>query len=654
MNKSIVWFDLEANNKDIEKITKIHCLCYLAFKDGKYTTGTLTKLEDIKKFAVSYDLYVGHNIIRFDNPVIKKFTRVLIPYHKSIDTLGLSWWFFPEFVGAHGLNPWGARVGIPKPEVEDWEDQPLEVYVNRCEEDVKITKKVYDAIFNRIRKVYAENLEDIKRMNSYNSFKLYCAYLQSKYKLKLDINALNESLDKMLYTIEQKVEALQEFMPEVPKKVKKKRPKLPYRKDGTLSKVGATWFDLLKERGLPEDYEGEVEVITRYDPPNPNSSKQVKDWLHSLGWKPKTFTYVSEPDGSKRAIEQVRKGGKLCESVLDLKFKSEGVEILEGLTVLNHRSAILKSFLKNKDENNFIEAGIAGYTNTMRFRHKTLVNLPGVSGKHKPEEGVEDYADGTHIRGCLVASDGYELCGSDVSSLEDTTKQHYMYKYDPEYVKMQQQPGYDPHLAVAVAAGLLTEEEAEEHKSGKVDHSKKRKKAKVVNFSSIYGVGAKTLSLNLDISVSEAEKLLEGYWKLNYSVKLVSQSQRTKTFYIEYLRYEEESTSKNPWKAKQQMWLYNPVSRFWYSLRYEKDIFSTLNQGTGVYCFDTWVKHVLKKRPQLSGQFHDEIVLELKKGNRDKMNKILEDAMIEANKELKLNTTLGIDTKFGHSYADVH
>lgn len=635
MNKSIVWFDLEADNKKIEKITKIHCLCYLAFKDGKYTTGTLTKLEDIKKFAVNYDYYVGHNIIRFDNPVIKKFTGVLIPYYKSIDTLGLSWWFFPEYVGAHGLDPWGARVGIPKPKVEDWENQPLEVYINRCEEDVKITKKVYNKIFSRIKKIYAKNPKDIKRMNKYNSFKLYCAYLQSKSKLKLDIPALNKSLDKMLYLIEQKIETLQEYMPEVPKKAKKKRPKLPYKKDGTLSKIGATWFDLLKEHELPEDYDGEVEVITGYNPPNPNSSQQIKNWLYSLGWVPKTFNYVRESDGSQRKIEQVMDGSKLCKSVQVLAEKHEGVNIYRGLTVLNHRSAMLKGFLKNKDENNFIEAGIAGYTNTMRFRHKTLVNLPGVTEKHKPEEGIEDYGDGVHIRGCLVARDGYELCGSDVSSLEDTTKQHYMYKYDPDYVREQQQPGYDPHLAVAVAAGLLTPEQVEEHKSGEVDHSKQRKKAKVVNFSSIYGIGAKKLSLTLGISVAEAEKLLEGYWKLNFSVRLVSESQTTQT-------------------VDKQMWLYNPVSRFWYSLRYPKDIFSTLNQGTGVYCFDTWVKHVLKKRCQLSGQFHDEIILELKEGNQDAMNKILEDAMISANKELKLNTTLGIDTKFGHSYADVH
>ena len=50
----------------------------------------------------------------------------------------------------------------------------------------------------------------------------------------------------------------------------------------------------------------------------------------------------------------------------------------------------------------------------------------------------------------------------------------------------------------------------------------------------------------------------------------------------------------------------------WYSLRFDKDRFSTLNQGTGAYCFDTWVKYILSKRPQLTGQFHDEVILEIK------------------------------------------
>ena len=46
-----------------------------------------------------------------------------------------------------------------------------------------------------------------------------------------------------------------------------------------------------------------------------------------------------------------------------------------------------------------------------------------------------------------------------MSSLEDTTKQHYMYFFDLEYVTQMRVPGFDPHLDVAVLSGLLTEEE---------------------------------------------------------------------------------------------------------------------------------------------------------------------------------------------------
>ena len=46
-----------------------------------------------------------------------------------------------------------------------------------------------------------------------------------------------------------------------------------------------------------------------------------------------------------------------------------------------------------------------------------------------------------------------------MSSLEDTTKQHYMYFFDPEYVSNMRVSGFDPHIDVAVLAGLLSEEE---------------------------------------------------------------------------------------------------------------------------------------------------------------------------------------------------
>jgi hypothetical protein len=102
------------------------------------------------------------------------------------------------------------------------------------------------------------------------------------------------------------------------------------------------------------------------------------------------------------------------------------------------------------------------------------------------------------------------------------------------------------------------------------------------------------------------------------------------------------------------MWLFNPVSQFWYSLRYEKDRFSTLNQGTGVYCFDRWIMEFRKKRPQLTGQMHDEIIVTIKKGYREQLTKLLKEAVAVVNEELKLNRELDISVEFGDSYASIH
>ena len=49
-------------------------------------------------------------------------------------------------VGQHGLKAWGVRLGVLKPEVEDWVNQPMEVYLHRCEEDVKINEATYEAL----------------------------------------------------------------------------------------------------------------------------------------------------------------------------------------------------------------------------------------------------------------------------------------------------------------------------------------------------------------------------------------------------------------------------------------------------------------------------------------------------------------------------
>ena len=51
------------------------------------------------------------------------------------------------------------------------------------------------------------------------------------------------------------------------------------------------------------------------------------------------------------------------------------------------------------------------------------------------------------------------MIGSDVSGLESATSQHYIYNYDPDYVREMRSEDYDPHTDIAVLAGLMTEDE---------------------------------------------------------------------------------------------------------------------------------------------------------------------------------------------------
>lgn len=162
-----------------------------------------------------------------------------------------------------------------------------------------------------------------------------------------------------------------------------------------------------------------------------------------------------------------------------------------------------------------------------------------------------------------------------------------------------------------------------------------RKVGKAAVYASAYGAKPATIARSAKVSLDEAEKLYDAYWKINWALTATANSADVKI-------------------VKGQRWLFNPVSKLWYSLRYEKDRFSTLNQGTGVYCFDTWIKHIRSKRPQLTGQMHDEVILCVKEGNRENAEELLRWAIDETNKELNLNVKLDVDVQFGNNYAEIH
>jgi hypothetical protein len=468
---------------------------------------------------------------------------------------------------------------------------------------------------------------DAIRLIKYLSFKMDCARQQEEIGIKLDVMKAQSNVFLLSQLQEEKFVELKSVMPKVPVYAEYKRPKVFYKKDGTLSAHAETWLQRLEDAKMPRDTKGPIKVVTGYEEPNPNSTPQVKDWLYSLGWKPKTWKFVRDKNtGQERVIEQVRKDGELCHSVKDLIDVEPNIAVLDGLTIINHRLGIFKSYLDNEKKGR-VEARIHGLTNTFRFQHSVpCVNLPGI-----------DKPYGKDIRGCLVADAGHVFVGTDMVSLEDNTKRHYMKPLDPKYVEEMSVEGFDPHLNLAQFAGAVTEQDIEDYNNGKKPELKAvRKNFKAANYSCIYGVGAAKLARELSIKEKEAKTLIEAYWKRNWAIKEVSKRAKIKV--------------TGPYQ-----WVYNPVSGFWMQLRNHKDVWSTLNQSTGVYCFDTWVMFCrVKFGHTVVAQFHDETITLCKEGEEQKIMQEQKEAIRLTNEKLKLNIDLDVEPQVGLNYSEIH
>ena len=615
----MIVFDVEANGL-LDQATKIHCLSYTS--DGK-DYKTIFDYSDMRDLLLSQRGLVGHNIVRYDVPLIEKILGIKLKA-RLFDTLPMSW-VLNLNRPKHGLESFGEDFGVPKPQIDDWSNLTNEEYAHRCTEDVKINWLLWQDLLKRFMFLYKSKLE-LDKFFRYLEFKMDCAASAEKVGWKLDVELAEKCVADLTKQKADKEAELISVMPKRKVTTKKSRPKNCFKKDGTASAHGQRWFDLLQEHGLPLHFDEEVEVIKKWEDPNPNSTDQVKDWLYSLGWEPCTFKYDKNKEtGEERKIPQVRKEGELTDSVKLIAETNPMVEVLEGLTVIQHRLGIFQGFL-DCEKNGYVMAEIDGLTNTLRFKHKKpLVNLPGV-----------DRPWGKEIRGCLTAPTGYILCGADMTSLEDTTKRHYMQPYDPDYVHEMSQLGFDPHLDLAKHAGAIKQSDIDAYNRNERDDLKAmRKNYKVVNYSATYGVGAAKLSRTTGMNIPQAQSLLDAYWNRNWSVKKFSEDQKIR-------------------QINGEMWVQNPVSGFWHSLRYEKDVFSTLNQSTGAYCFDKWVAYYRTRRPNIIGQFHDESINLVKEGEQNAHSDILNWAIEKLNQELKLNVDLGIDIQYGQRYSDVH
>lgn len=603
---------------------RIHCI---GCQDVRgHPIHTTTSYENMRKlFSNPRHTFILHNGKRFDMPVMERILGIKIKA-RVIDTLFLSWYLEPDRP-KHGLDSYGDEAGIPKPPIEDWENLPIEEYIHRVTEDVKINMYVYKKQLKQLLKLYDNNMEEVNRFIDFLMFHADVAVNQEKCGWKLDIDRCTKVLAKLQKDQVHSFKELEKAMPQVPVYVKKTLPKRDkFKMNGDVCADWVKWYKLLDSLGLPHSHTQDVKVLGKPKPPNAGSVPQLKDWCFSLGWKPTVFKYErNKKTGVVKKIPQLRvktdDGPELAPCVSLLLAKEPKLHLVADLGVITHRISVLNGFMNSVDEDVYVKAQMQGLTNTLRWKHRIVLNLPGI-----------DKPYGEDIRGCLVCDEDETLLGTDICSLEDCVKRHYMVPHDPEYVAEMQHDGYDPHTALAVFAGAMSKQQQED-KSG--NYRAIRKVFKCVNYACQYGAQGPTVARAAGVSEREGIKLVADYQRKNWSIQVIADEQITK-------------------RCLGRTWLYNPVNRFWYSLRHKKDIFSTLAQGTGAYIFMVWCKHMYEMGLPIIMSMHDEVCIRIKKHNKERAKEAVLEAMRLANEELNLNEEIKCDIQYGSTYAEIH
>ena len=157
----MIVFDIETNGL-LKTVSKVHCLVTYDTETDKLNTynnqGTCPSIVEGLLTLSNAEHLIGHNIIGYDLPAIRKIYPHFKLSGKPFDTLILSRLFHPNLFaidenrknmepklkGRHSLAAWGYRLGEYKGEfgeTTDWAEwsQEMEDY---CQQDVKVTMKL--------------------------------------------------------------------------------------------------------------------------------------------------------------------------------------------------------------------------------------------------------------------------------------------------------------------------------------------------------------------------------------------------------------------------------------------------------------------------------------------------------------------------------
>ena len=610
-------FDLESNDLYYEA-TEIHCISLKT--DDKptevYTSrplrGSQGTIEDALRLLGQADLIVGHNVLNFDIPLIKK----LYPkweYKECLDTLILSKLSNPNLAskdmyrksvppklkGRHSLKAWGYRLRKLKgdfAETNDWSRLTPDM-ADYCKQDVEVTHALYHKL--RLSDTPAEAIwlehefaKIIDRQEKYG------VYFDVKSARQLHIELLSEvdAAEKELFNV---FKPLQTWTP-------KSYPRIAIKKDGSKSAV------LLSQEAMGCRYIDGVWGYYKTVGFNPSSRQHIARWLMDVyDWRPTEFT-------EKNTVT-------INEGVLSTLDFPQG-------KILSHYFAVTKligmvaegknAWLKKVSNDSRIHGRVDTLGAVSRRCTHSSPNLAQVPSS-RSYKGME-------TRMLFRAPKGKKIVGCDADGLELRTLSHYMARFDGgAYARAvdsgDKSKGTDIHTLNQKAAGLPTRDDA-----------------KTFIYAFLYGAGDAKIGEIVGGTAEDGKRLKASFFRKIPAIQdLVRQVGEA---------YKATGTLKALDANK-------------FHIRAAHSALNTLLQGAGALVMKYYLVFAdrqLKSHFETGVQYefvlniHDEVQVECDSDIAEKVAEILEKAFEEVTSYLKFRIPLRGTAVVGNSWADTH
>lgn len=379
--------------------TRIWCVVVQNVRRGNLVT--FTNPDDFRHFVDDQPrVFVGHNIISFDAPALRSVWGVDLPVDQLIDTLVLSYLWYPQNPAGHSLDAWAKVLdpASPKLAFNDWSQYSKEM-LDYCIQDVQITTRLF------------KHLCDVMTARRYSNQSAWIEHHtraivdeQQRRGFFFDVAAATALRDQLRQRETELAHTIHEVFP----------PELV---------VQNTYDYRLKADGQPyASYIRHVEQYPKIQFNRSGTKYRVYDWelfnigspkqrverLMKVGWKPKTFT----PKGAPKVDE---------DSLVAFAEKSgnAAATAMAEWLVCNGRANMIRTWLNEVQNDSRIHGRVfscgAG-TRRMRHTQPNTANIPSVDAKY----GVECRS----LWG--VPDEGRRLVGCDAAGLEGRVLVHYL------------------------------------------------------------------------------------------------------------------------------------------------------------------------------------------------------------------------------------